>query len=766
MANERFPILGFGERLVNPVTVRSGGGSKKHVRTFAEARDRLIPQLEVLSEQIDSLTENLRLTRIFFLVMLDSSYLAKSYFPNTLNRSMGWEMVGSRPWWQTDRDGIDLTKPMLGRSLFFCTDQKQIEYTRKRLVQGTGLNQSEQDDFVKIDSVFLPAGSDRLINIDQEFESGVVELLFHPMTAREWRECEEKMEALCNSDRANNILWGRRRGGGDQPYFVPAVISSETIQNLSGFNPLRAARPMPGVSFPRVRRDTTNQAGNPPGTGVLRETGFPEIGVFDGGVDDSVPHLTPWVEGVDLTPEEPEEFSIEHGTAVCGAVLYGSCLPNRNLDPPKMKVRSFRVFPTPKIEDIDLELYQILDWIEDTVTNEQYRHIKAFVLSFGPDIPVEDQEVNLFTTTLDRLAMEHDVLFIVAAGNTGQLHPPLNRLQPPADIVNGLGVGAYSYEERLRIIPALYSSVGPGRPGSSIKPDICGFGGSDSDPFYVLLPGSDGQIAGTQGTSFAAPFIGSTAGALLYRANMPEALPPQMVKALIIHNASRPKGWDPNSYGWGALVATPDQIASCTGNEVTVLYNGIMSFGNWMRLQVPFPDDLDFGGQVYFNWTFTYASGISPGTPDDYTLAGAEIHFRPNASNFGFSKKDENYVFVNVKQEQAKVNELQNDGWKQSAHPRAKNPKREQELRELGKWDTVVRGQKRQARKDVESPVLDVHALARAEWETSKGPDVINYAAVITVRATDPQVQLYQRIRQTMPMLVPVELRARARRRV
>ena len=53
--------------------------------------------------------------------------------------------------------------------------------------------------------------------------------------------------------------------------------------------------------------------------------------------------------------------------------------------------------------------------------------LDVYVLSFGPDMPVDDLEVDLFTVTLDRLAYEFDVLFVVAAAGTRATipHPPI-----------------------------------------------------------------------------------------------------------------------------------------------------------------------------------------------------------------------------------------------------------------------------------------------------------------------------------------------------
>src|SRR6185437_17106321 len=93
----------------------------------------------------------------------------------------------------------------------------------------------------------------------------------------------------------------------------------------------------------------------------------------------------------------------------------------------------------------------------------------------------------------------------VAAGNDGDLDPTdgLNRIQPPADAVNVLTVGAADSPSAIWS-RALYSCPGPGRSPGFVKPDGLIFGGSQREPFPVLS--SNGGISNIQGTSVASPF--------------------------------------------------------------------------------------------------------------------------------------------------------------------------------------------------------------------------------------------------------------------
>ena len=92
------------------------------------------------------------------------------------------------------------------------------------------------------------------------------------------------------------------------------------------------------------------------------------------------------------------------------------------------------------IKNLDYDLYEIIDIIEKVVPKN--KDIKIYNISFGPPGPILDDSISRFTYALDKLAYEEDVLFVVAVGNDGE--NILNRIQAPADLVNGLGIGAYT----------------------------------------------------------------------------------------------------------------------------------------------------------------------------------------------------------------------------------------------------------------------------------------------------------------------------------
>ncbi|MCY9514449.1 S8 family peptidase [Paenibacillus apiarius] len=211
-----------------------------------------------------------------------------------------------------------------------------------------------------------------------------------------------------------------------------------------------------------------------------------KVGMFDGGVDPTNPLLIRHVNKNKVLETEPLDKGVEHGTAVAGCILYGPLNAygkGSQVPQPLVSVESFRVLPLS--EPDDYELYEAIDIIESIVPS---RHdISVYYLSFGPNGPIVDDDISRFTYALDDLAWNYRKLFVVAVGNDGDLDKPFNRIQAPADIVNGLGVGAFAYDYSSgEVIRASYSSIGQGREGCKVKPDLVGFGGDENRPIHTI----------------------------------------------------------------------------------------------------------------------------------------------------------------------------------------------------------------------------------------------------------------------------------------
>jgi hypothetical protein len=412
--------------------------------------------------------------------------------------------------------------------------------------------------------------------------------------------------------------------------------------------------------------------------------------------------------------------------------------------------------------------------IEETVKAPENSTIKTYVLSFGPNKPIEDDEIDPFTATLDRLAYEEDILFIVAVGNEGQLSEPYNRIQPPADAVNGLGVGAYIYDGKGTPVRAPYSCSGPGRSGNAVKPDIHMFGGWSDQPFCVFKPGGNGECTYTMGTSFSAPLACGMAGNLLYRADDPETITPQTAKALMIHKAFK-DGWEPE-YGWGPLSCDLDELMTCPQNHVTLLYNGKLRLGKRTHLPIPFFNDIAEKGQARFTWTLVYATDVAPSMPDEYTLGGTQVTFRPHEDIYTYDYNDKKFR-INKTENPAEFADLQRRGLiKKDKLPVTDSGigskhsmfLTEEQRRSIGVWDTTKHyWTKMKHFTSLKNPVIDIHAQARSDWyyDETVRPSHLTYACVVSIELKK-DLELYQLIRKRIPELVEVRLRSRAQVRI
>src|SRR5258706_3064194 len=90
------PIFGGGEKLRQDSERPGGGGPKWPPGTFAEARARVLPQLEVLQAEVAETSTALRGARVVFEATVLPNYLANSYFPRDLFREVDIVPVGTR----------------------------------------------------------------------------------------------------------------------------------------------------------------------------------------------------------------------------------------------------------------------------------------------------------------------------------------------------------------------------------------------------------------------------------------------------------------------------------------------------------------------------------------------------------------------------------------------------------------------------------------------------------------------------------------------
>jgi len=488
-----------------------------------------------------------------------------------------------------------------------------------------------------------------------------------------------------------------------------------------------------------------------------------KVGMFDGGVDATLPLLQGHVEedkSLEIaTPARPEY--VAHGTAVAGALLYGQLngmTDKTRVPPPPVYVVSIRALPTSNPKDIDL--YEAIDVIERAVPAR--KDIKVFNLSFGPRGPIRDDTISRFTYVLDSLAYTHKVTFFVAVGNDGDV-ANFERIQAPADLVHGIGVGAYttSGDQRVR---AEYSCQGPGRECGKIKPDVSAPGGCENHPTH-LVSAVPGLKALSWGTSFACP-LGARLGAQASESfDRSSAL---LGRALVVHTAEHPNGEPDLHLGHGCIAPEIGELLLCAEKAVTVVFQGDILPTNIVRLPLPWPVGVVIPGTVQMTWTVAALAPVDQTSASDYTSCCLEDTFYPNSQKFTFSPEQGmsgSAKNLHIVTDKAKIASLIASGWKKSAYPASESGNRyqhEQARRKLDcQWEPIVRRSASKQAKSLDQPFFTLHAIGR-----NGVVERFDYVVVVTIQAKKFNGDLYGEIRKRYPALAPIRVRTEAEIRI
>jgi hypothetical protein len=266
------------------------------------------------------------------------------------------------------------------------------------------------------------------------------------------------------------------------PYEIRALLGSET------FSFIKIIRRKPSYTGQRSPRtlDLTNIPISAPATNIA-------VGVVDSGIDNGVINQLKTRHQIKHT-RLPEDKN--HGTFVASRVIFGHDLnllyqgKIKTLEP-LCKVMDIHVLGTKVVDgrvklgaDDDLD---IIAAVTDAVL--QHKEIKIFNISIAEDFAADRKDITDLTVTLDELSNEHDVLFILAAGNHkahltndyGKIFSHTNGhdvgVAPPGDAVNGLTVGAIAYDvggdamAEKKYYPAPFSRIGNVRNGVR-KPEL------------------------------------------------------------------------------------------------------------------------------------------------------------------------------------------------------------------------------------------------------------------------------------------------------
>ena len=620
MTDTKFPMLTGGERLTLDIdAVNSGGGAKYHPQTAEQAAGILAPMVSAVQSSLSELPDGARGSVVYFQATLLPNYLAASYFPAQLLSLTGLVPVGSRAS-EAILATASKSRPATTKSLIVAGSSASVERLADLIAGNGNGGKSRQNAFEQLREFNeVRLANEREILGSQGHAKATWEAVLHPRSVDSSGNFIETDDATF----AKWVEWIAELGGEViEDYrrveagltFVPVRLNASQLPEASRFNPLRSLRPMPTLRpLPTALLRSALPTVLPPHDGTPE--GSHTVAIFDGGLSDNA--LLDHVSITDLTSaaKRPEETS--HGTAVTGATVYGLLQPGTAAPRPASNARHFRVLPGSANDD--LYAYQVLDKIEQVLTKTRYPLVN---LSIGPDVCFEDSveedsvEPNRWTSTLDRLAYEQDVLFVVAAGNNGaeDAATGLNRVQVPADIANGMSVGSCDDPTGHDWERTWYSAVGPGRDGSRVQPFGVQFGGDvkSGSPFYGLQRG--GRIWQTEGTSFSAPLITnslSRLGALLgdeWRSS-------STLRAFAAHFIERHTDSDVRTAtGHGRLQLDYGNMLLCDPHEVHLLYQDTIERSSLRSFSIPVPRSV-VSGRLDLRFTLVFASPVEPTQP-------------------------------------------------------------------------------------------------------------------------------------------------------
>lgn len=391
---------------------------------------------------------------------------------------------------------------------------------------------------------------------------------------------------------------------------------------------------------------------------------------------------------------------------VTSAALFGPLEEGEPLAQPYAAVDHWRV-----IDDVDddFELTKTLDRIINILEDGDYDIAN---LSLGPNMALEDDDVHIWTSSMDAIAAENGTAIICAAGNNGldDAAAGHNRVQPCSDGVNVLAVGA---RDRLgkRWSRASYSAVGPGRSGG-IKPDCIAVGGTAIDPFFAVS--GHGIASGTQGTSFAAPTVARLASGLKTSFNR---LSPTAIRAILLHTTD-PSGGSRDQIGWGSVEHELSNIIASADDAATLVFQGVLGVQSMRRYPIPCPPS-GFSSRVEIAATFVFASSVEPEDAGAYTQVGAQIFFRPDTTyDPGRTPKGRPRLHAT-----------------KGFFGDAKHFQTEQELRDNSHhWEAVKKETVRFNANTLANPVFDIQHHARSHGGSGKRDDSVPYALIVTIR--------------------------------
>lgn len=729
-------LLGFGERLTEPMSPPPRLLEKDIPYTFEESVQRLVPQIQSVSSSVSQLpTLACPDNEAVISIVLHPEYTAKSYYPQRLLNYLELEQVGSKGVSITPEKWTRESTPhdVFSTEIFVSGKRGRIEQIPQILRQLSS-DPSVAQDLVKIEQIKLLTAAEKIKPFYSDSLQPTVEVVLQVPQQHQrsvLRGFEEYLHTIDLNLNTSDMIISKGL------CFLALKAERSQIEEIALFSFLRVLREMPklrgfepmlrssGVNFPVSLPDIEPEDPN------LR------VAIFDGGFPENSP-LSKWVDLREIGEmDQPLPVGVNHGHKVASAFLFGPIKENEPLTQPPSFVDLYRIFDIHDDGDNDeaKNLYKVLKRVKDVLHSTNYQFVS---FSCGPDLPIEDDEVHAWTSVLDEYLSTGNTLAMFAVGNTGRLDWESGnaRVQPASDCVNGLAVGS-SDKDGQGWNRASYSSIGPGRLSGYIKPDLVTFGGSSSDLFWFADHENVGYAIPDAGTSFATPLALRTA--VKIRTKFGSNLSPLGIRTLLIHSSIL-EDKDMKEVGWGILPTDVDQIVMCGDDCIRVLYQSQLNPSEWMKIPIPLPDRT-LKGMVEIKATLCFATPTDPEDAVNYTRSGLEVVFRPHSGKR--SKPEQVYA---DSQSFFKGSILHGD------------LEEDEHRRDSHRWETVRSASIRMRGTSLQNPEFNVHYIAREGGNTTRFAEPILYSMVVEIHAkreSNLYNEVFSRYRTHLEILRP-----------
>lgn len=726
-------LLGYGETLTAPVEIKGGGGPKNYPYTYDENRNVILKELFKFLDLTNSLSDMAKPSNnIVAKILLHPAFLSKTYFPEALFKEFSLNMIGSKsvniiPRRYSKKIKKSNKTGELSSACLYVAGTAQSFQTLHNHLESNNLTKKIKDDIVKLEKIEFFSSRDKIKHINQSHNERKMEVALH--TPEEYDNILlffENYAKLCGAKvDMEKVLSVKGLT------FLPIIATPSVVEDIAQFTFLRTIRDLPSLRINNpifTRKIDSSKKFSLPDSASL--DGSIKVALFDGGIGCN--DYNRWVKEIKCDPTATASSNLtNHGQDVTSTVLFGPLVKDQTKLPiPYANIDHYRVLDDSI--NVDDDLFDVLIRIKSILEKNNYQYVN---LSLGPRLPIDDNDVHVWTSVLEQYFCDGKTLCTVAVGNDGKLPDELNRIQPPSDLVNALAVGAIdTLNDKWNRCD--YSCIGPGRSPGFVKPDGVAFGGSLKEPFSVYNPYLGG-VSYTAGTSFASPFVLRQAIGLA--ASLQHNITPLTAKALLIHHTSR-NSQDKKEIGWGRFPSNLDEILYCDNNEVKVIYQDELSPSQHVRIPIPFPN-IQINGDVHIKATFCFSSAVDAEHPLNYTRNGLVVTFRKNMLDKNGKKGT--VPFFNLKGIYSTEQELREDSHK---------------------WETTLHKTKSFRKNTLSNPCFDVIYYARDSGKSinNKLLEPLPYVLVVSIKA-EHTPDLYNNIVQRYQTLLPIKIKQQVR---